>query len=151
MDIQQLFHLTVTNKASDLHLVPGVPPALRIDGALVYVSNARALSNEDVHAMIFSLLSQGQKDKFLMNKELDFSFSFAVGTASEMGRFRANIYFQKNMICGEFRFLEPKIRTIEELNMPENSSQLRIPEARTDFGNRAYRAWQVDDSCSNYK
>ena len=119
MDIQQLFHLTVTNKASDLHLVPGVPPALRIDGALVYVSNASALSNEDVHAMIFSLLSQGQKDKFLMNKELDFSFSFAVGTAGEMGRFRANIYFQKNMICGEFRFLEPKIRTIEELNMPK--------------------------------
>lgn len=119
MDIKQLLHLTVSNKASDLHLVPGVAPALRIDGVLTYMSNFHPLSREDVYNMIFSLLNQGQKDRFLLNKELDFSFSFASSVNGEMGRFRANIYFQKNMICGEFRYLEPKIRTIEELNMPK--------------------------------
>lgn len=118
MDIQNLLHLTVNNKASDLHLVPGLPPALRIDGALTYVSNAPPLRPEDSHSMIFSLLSQGQKERFILDKELDFSFSFQ-GVTGGVGRFRVNVYFQKNYICGEFRFLEPNIRTIEELNMPK--------------------------------
>jgi len=119
MDIQQLLHITVNNKASDLHLIPGVPPALRIDGSLIYASNAPALSHEETHSMIFSLLNQSQKEKFILNKELDFSFSFS-GATGQMGRFRANIYFQKSLICAEFRFLEPKIKTIEELNLPKN-------------------------------
>lgn len=118
MDIQSLLHLTVSNKASDLHLVPGVPPALRIDGVLTYVNNSPALTPEQSHDMIFSLLKQSQKEKFLLEKELDFSFSFA-GATGGTGRFRVNVYFQKNYICGEFRFLEPKIRTIEELSMPK--------------------------------
>ncbi len=118
MDIQHLLHLTVNSKASDLHLIPGVPPSLRIDGELSFVSDALPLSGEDTHSMIFSLLNQSQKEKFILNKELDFSFSFE-GANGQTGRFRANIYFQKNFICGEFRFLEPKIRTIEELNLPK--------------------------------
>ncbi|MEK7559168.1 MAG: PilT/PilU family type 4a pilus ATPase [Patescibacteria group bacterium] len=119
MDIQNLLHLTVTNKASDLHLIPGVPPALRIDGELRFISNMPALSVEDVHAMTFSLINQGQRDKFILEKELDFSFNFGSQSDENIGRFRANLYFQKGVICGEFRLLDAKIRTIEELNMPK--------------------------------
>ena len=63
MDIQQLFHLTVTNKALDLHLEPGVPPVLRIDGAASLYLPMRTLpfSREDVHAMIFSLFVKDRK------------------------------------------------------------------------------------------
>jgi twitching motility protein PilT len=119
MNIQEFLHLTVKSGASDLHLVPGVLPALRIDGELSFINNAQVLTHEDSHTMIFSLLSQSQKDRFIMEKELDFSFSFSSSTG-QLGRFRANIYLQKNLICGEFRFLEPKIRTIEDLHLPKN-------------------------------
>lgn len=119
MDIQNLLHLTVTNKASDLHLIPGVPPALRVDGELRFISNMPALSVDEVHAMTFSLINQAQRDKFISEKELDFSFNFGTGTNENIGRFRGNLYFQKGVICGEFRLLDAKIRTIEELNMPK--------------------------------
>lgn len=118
MDIQSLLHLTVTNKASDLHLVPGVPPALRIDGELSFISNVHTLTVDDVHAMTFSLINQGQRDKFLLEKELDFSFNFG-GQNQSVGRFRANLYFQKGVICGAFRLLDSKIRTLEELSIPK--------------------------------
>ncbi|OGH23662.1 MAG: type IV pili twitching motility protein PilT [Candidatus Levybacteria bacterium RIFCSPLOWO2_01_FULL_38_13] len=119
MDIQNLLHLTVTNKASDLHLVPGSPPAMRVDGSLNYLSNSPPLSKEEVETMIFSLINSFQKDKFLKEKELDFSFDFGGETQGNLGRFRANLYFQKRLMCAEFRFLEPRIRTIEELNLPK--------------------------------
>lgn len=119
MDIQNLLHLTITNKASDLHLVPGVPPAVRVDGELRFLSNMPSLSVEEVHAMTFSLINQSQRDKFVLEKELDFSFNFGTENNTNVGRFRANLYFQKGVICGEFRLLDAKIRTIEELNMPK--------------------------------
>ena len=119
MDIQQLLHLTVTNKASDLHLLPGVPPAIRIDGVLSYVSNYPILTREAVQSMIFSLLNPIQRERFLKDKELDFSFGFGGGVSGDLGRFRGNVYYQRGFICAEFRFLEPRIRTIEELNLPK--------------------------------
>ena len=119
MDIQQLLHLTVTNKASDLHLLPGVPPAIRIDGVLSYVSNYTILTREAVQSMIFSLLNPIQRERFLKDKELDFSFGFGGGVSGDLGRFRGNVYYQRGFICAEFRFLEPRIRTIEELNLPK--------------------------------
>ncbi len=120
MDIQELLHLTVTNKASDLHLLPGVPPAIRIDGVLSYVSNYPILTKEAAQSMIFSLLNPIQRESFLKGKELDFSFNFGGGIISgDSGRFRGNVYYQRGFICAEFRFLESRIRTIEELNMPK--------------------------------
>src|SRR3990167_4158181 len=119
MDIQQLLHLTVTNKASDLHLLPGVPPAIRIDGVLSYVSNYPILTKEAAQSMIFSLLNPIQRERFLKDKELDFSFGFGGGISGDLGRFRGNVYYQRGFICAEFRLLEPRIRTVEELNLPK--------------------------------
>ena len=63
MDIQQLLHLTVTNKASDLHLLP-VPPAVRIDGALSYISNYPVLTKEGAESMIFRFLTLSNGNVF---------------------------------------------------------------------------------------
>ncbi|MBI2031794.1 MAG: type IV pilus twitching motility protein PilT [Candidatus Levybacteria bacterium] len=119
MDIQQLLQLTITNKASDLHLLPGVHPAIRVDGALAYLTNFPVLTRENVEMMVFSLVSPKLKEIFLNQKELDFSFGFGGGAYGDLGRFRANIYYQRGNISAEFRYLEPKIRTLEELNMPK--------------------------------
>ena len=119
MDINELLNLTIKNGASDLHLLPGIPPVIRIDGSLRYISNYAALSHEIVENMIFSLLKPGQKELVINNKELDFSFGFGGGDYGNLGRFRANVYYQRGFLSGAFRFLMPDIRTIEELNLPK--------------------------------
>jgi twitching motility protein PilT len=119
MDIQELLSLTIKNKASDLHLLVGLPPTFRIDGALRYLTTYPALKGEDLETMIFSLLTPEQKEMLLSNKELDFSFGFKGKTPAETGRFRINAYFQKGTISAAFRFLAPGVRTIEELGLPK--------------------------------
>ncbi len=70
MDVQELLSLTVKNRASDLHLLVGVAPTFRVDGALRYLTTSRALKEEDVELMVFSLPTPEQKELFLTNKEL---------------------------------------------------------------------------------
>lgn len=119
MDIHELLNLTIKNNASDLHLLVGIPPALRIDGVLRYLSNYEPLSATQIQEMIFSLLSEDQKKFYLSNKELDFSFGFGGGAFGNLGRFRANVYFQRGYMSAAFRFLQPSIRNVEELQLPK--------------------------------
>lgn len=120
MDIQGLLQATINSKASDLHLLPGIAPSVRIDGLLSAVANYPALTQENIETMVYSLLTPQQKELLQTNKELDFSFGFGQGTASDnLGRFRINAYYQKGNLCAAFRFLPPTIRTIEELHMPK--------------------------------
>lgn len=118
MNIQELFDLTVKNKASDLHLIVGIPPALRIDGMLHYLQNMQALTHEQTEEMVFSVLTPEQKELFLANKELDFSLGYGGGEYGALGRLRGNVYFQRGYVSGAFRFLPRGIRTIEELGLP---------------------------------
>lgn len=119
MDIKELLNLTVKNKASDLHLLVGISPTIRIDGVLHPLTNFPPLSNEVIEIMVFSIISPHQKELLLANKELDFSFGFSKDAAGSEGRFRVNIYYQRGYISGAFRYLEPTIRTIEELRLPK--------------------------------
>jgi len=119
MDIQALLSQTVKSNASDLHLLPGIPPSVRIDGVLFPVANSPALTPEVVQTMIFSLTTPAQKEMLLANKELDFSFGFGGGTYGDLGRFRANLYYQRGYLAGAFRFLQPNIKTIEDLRLPK--------------------------------
>lgn len=119
MDIQELLNLTVKNKASDLHLLVGIPPTIRVDGILNYLQNYPAISPQMMEQMIFSILKPAQKEYLITNKELDFSFGIGGGAYGNLGRFRVNIYFQRGYLSGAFRYLEPKIRTMEELKLPK--------------------------------
>lgn len=119
MNIQELLDLTIKNNASDLHLLNGIPPSIRIDGNLKYLSNYPNLTSDLLSEMVFSLITPEQKDYLLKNKELDFSFGFGGGTFGNLGRFRTNLYFQRGFLSAAFRFLMPNIRTIEELHLPK--------------------------------
>ncbi len=119
MDIQELLRLTIQNKASDLHLLPGIAPAMRIDGGLSYLSNYPTLTAEHVETMMFSVLTPEQKELLLANKELDFSLGFGGGAYGNLGRFRVNVYYQRGAICAALRFLPPNIKTVEELHLPQ--------------------------------
>ncbi|KKS03952.1 type IV pili twitching motility protein PilT [Candidatus Curtissbacteria bacterium RIFCSPLOWO2_02_41_11] len=122
MSIQEYLEIVVKKEASDLHLVTGMPPMVRIDGQLLPVTGS-FLTPEDTESLVFELLSPEQKEMLLVNRELD--FSFALG---EVARFRVNAYFQKGYLAAALRLIPSYIKTIEELNLPKilhNFARLR--------------------------
>src|SRR4029077_3609907 len=91
LEVNNLLMLVLAREASDLHLVAGKPPTLRIDSQLVELKDYEVLSGNAIAAMVDVLLDTEQKKKdFRDNKELDFSFSF-----KDNVRFRINVYYQK--------------------------------------------------------
>lgn len=112
MDIQELYAEAGRLEASDLHLISGFPPMLRVNGVLGAIDGTAVLSSADIEQLIYSVLTAEQKELFLTNKELDFS------VASTVGRFRVNIYNQKGTYAAAFRLIPDKIRTVDELGLP---------------------------------
>ena len=80
--IELLLEEVVKKKASDLHIQVGLPPMLRVDGALAPVAGADILTEETVESLIFAILDEDQKQILLKDKEFDFSFAFG-----DLGRF----------------------------------------------------------------
>lgn len=113
-DIKYLLEKVLEKNASDLHLSSGTSPILRINGELRFLQEEGILSPKDCEGMIFSLISEEQKELLLNNKELDFSFEFA-GKA----RFRVNAYFQKDSLSASLRAIPNYIKGINELGLPE--------------------------------
>lgn len=105
--------MTIDKQASDLHLVAGYKPILRIDGVLTEVNGASVLDGKTVETFLNSLIIPDQKKVYEANHELDFSYGFSIG------RFRVNAYFTKGEKAVAFRLIPLKISTIEELNLPK--------------------------------
>ena len=127
MTIQELFDKTIENNASDLHLLAGVSPTIRIDGKLVTLPYPQ-LTNADIELLIDSIVTKPQKELFVTNRSLDFSFAYGGGDYGDRGRFRINLYYQRNTIAGAFRLLPPLVKSIEELQLPKichNFAQLK--------------------------
>ena len=119
MEIKELLSIVVTRKASDLHLVPGYYPVLRINGELHPLVTLPMLSSQACETLIFGIVSVEQKEMLLANRELDFSTSITDETRTHNYRFRVNAYYQKNVLSAAFRFIPYTIKTIEELNLPQ--------------------------------
>ncbi len=128
MDLQTLLGLTVKSNASDLHLLAGIPPSLRVDGSLSYIPNYQALTHEQIESMVFSIITPEQKELLISNKELDFSIGFGGGEHGNLGRFRVNAYYQRASLSAAFRFLPPNIRTIEDLKLPKIAHTFAVLE-----------------------
>lgn len=114
LTIQQLLQHTVDHKASDLHLVVGTSPIVRVDGVLIPVPQEAVLTVASIEALLSPVFSAEQKNLFLTNKELDFSF-----TLGDSARFRVNTYYQKGSMAACFRYIPSKIPTIDELGLPD--------------------------------
>lgn len=114
MEIQQLLQLVVDRNASDLHLVVGIPPTLRIEGVLTPVPGEVSLTPEESEKAVRAVLSAEQGERFGVNRELDFSLSF-----SEQARFRVNAYYQKGTPAASFRRIPLLIPQIDSLGLPQ--------------------------------
>ena len=110
--IDDLFKLMVQQGASDLHITSGAEPRLRLHGDIVSL-NSRALNSSEVQGLIFEILSDRQKQRFLEDWELDCSYAI-----ENVGRFRCNIFMQQNGLGAVFRHIPEKILTVEELSLP---------------------------------
>jgi twitching motility protein PilT len=116
----QLFEHTLVNKASDLHIQVGIPPAIRVDGSLSFVSNVNVLTADDTQRMMLSMLTENQRDLLINNRSIDFSYDYGLNDLHEAkARFRINIFFQRGTLAGAFRLLPAKVKTIEELFLPK--------------------------------
>jgi twitching motility protein PilT len=114
MDIKQYLQYVIDSKASDLHLISGIPPTLRIDGELKPITSAGVLTPDSIKELLGETLSSAQIERLNLNKELDFSFPF-----SEKARFRVNAYTQKNSLAAAFRQIPLEIPDIESLGLPK--------------------------------
>lgn len=121
--IETLLDEAIEKNASDLHLIVGVSPTLRIDGKLVATSNQPKLDDAKCESLIKSILSQDKKRLTELDREREIDFSFGY---REM-RFRANIYYERGNIAAEFRLIPSKIRTLEELGLPPILEKFTTP------------------------
>lgn len=98
--------------ASDLHLVTGSPPQLRIDGKLVPLK-LPALSAVETKQLCYSILTEAQKHQFEEENELDLSFG-----VRGLSRFRTNLFTQRGSVSGAFRAIPLGNRSFQELGVP---------------------------------
>lgn len=108
-----LLEKTYKNNASDLHVNVGLKPHLRIDGFLRPLAEEPIVAPETGRSLVDALLNQEQKERFLKNRELDFSYNY-----QNKARFRINFYSEKGYIAGAFRLVPARIMTIEDMEMP---------------------------------
>lgn len=111
--IEILLDQVIKKKASDLHIQVGLPPMLRVDGALTPVTGADILDEEAVEALIFAILDEDQKQILLKDKEFDFSFAYG-----DLGRFRVNAFHERGNMAAALRLIPNEILTIEQLGLP---------------------------------
>jgi twitching motility protein PilT len=104
--------------ASDLHLTSGSAPYLRIDGEMVK-QNYKSVSPETCQSLIFEILTESQRETFLEKLDLDFSYPL-----HGVGRFRVNVFMQRHGIAGCFRLIPENIKTLAELNLPQQLTDL---------------------------
>lgn len=114
MDIKTLLQSTIDSKASDLHLVSGLPPVLRIEGDLVNVPNEGVLTPDIIGDFLKVILKADQLERLWVNKEIDFSLSF-----SDKARFRVNAYTQKGTQAIALRRIPLEIPAIDSLGLPK--------------------------------
>jgi twitching motility protein PilT len=110
--LDRLLTLAVEQGSSDAILVAGAPVAFRINGSLVLASS-KPLSADELRAMVQPLLSGAQSKELESSRALDFCF-----VRGSIGRFRANLHYQRGTLAASIRLLPAQIPTIESLHLP---------------------------------
>jgi twitching motility protein PilT len=113
MEMENLLKSSVTLKASDLHMIPGLAPCMRIDGVLAAVKNAAVFSSEDTKRLIYSILSEDQKKDFEEKLVIDIGIYIP-----KLGNFRASVYHQLHGVAAVFRIVPKDVPNFDTLGLP---------------------------------
>lgn len=123
LNMNDLLVLLMEKRASDLHLAAGAPPMLRVDGELVPTPFEK-LTPEVCQRLIYSLLTDSQKERFEANNELDLSFG-----VKGVGRVRMNVFRQRGSVGAALRAIPARILNFDELGLPAAIYEvLKIPK-----------------------
>lgn len=114
LKIETMLEEVIKSKASDLHLQVGVPPMLRVDGALKPIPDTKNLDAATVAKLVDGLFDEPQKVIFDKDKEVDFSFSFG-----DYGRFRVNAFHERGNVAAALRLIPKDILNLEQLGLPK--------------------------------
>jgi len=112
-DFADLLLDVIARNASDLHLTAGAPPMVRVRGRLTPLEGYPKLSTTDTREIVYSILTNDQRQKFENEWQLDFAYSVP-GHA----RFRVNAYMQRAAMGAAFRLIPATIKSIEDLGLP---------------------------------
>ncbi|MFO7972233.1 MAG: type IV pilus twitching motility protein PilT [Desulfobacterales bacterium] len=116
--IDAFFKLMNEQGASDLHLVAGQPPALRIRGEMERIKY-KVLDNDELKAMLYEIAPEHKIKEFEETGDIDFGYDI-LGIA----RYRSNLFMQKFGVAAVFRQIPEQIMTAEQLGLPPVLSKL---------------------------
>src|SRR5436190_13564211 len=118
-NMADLLQLMVDRGASDLHITSGTYPQIRVNGRLTPLTQFEVLAPQDTQRLSYSVLNEAQKQKFEEDNELDRSFGI-----QGLARFRCNVYRHRGAVGSAIRVIPYKIRTFDELSLPQIVQQL---------------------------
>jgi len=121
MTIDDLLKRAVEAGASDLHLVPGARPAIRVHGEVRSLEDTEILKVDATRALLYRVLSSEQQKQLEVLRQLDFSHG-----VPGLARFRVNVHFQRNSLAAAFRHVPEELRTLEELGLPGSLRDLAM-------------------------
>jgi twitching motility protein PilT len=107
------------SKASDLHLIAGLEPRMRLRGALETIDGAGPIAEADLRAIMREVTSETQWRAYEEELELDFAYQLA-----GVGRFRANYFYQSTGVAAVFRLIPEQVASLKELDMPKSIERL---------------------------
>ena len=122
MEIYELLSYMGEVNASDLHLSPNSPPIYRIDGELVK-TRQEPLQPEDVHLLVFDIMSDDHRKRYEEELEIDFSIEFR-----GIGRFRVNVFRSYYGDAVVFRSINADSYTFEELGLPQVLKKISLQD-----------------------
>jgi twitching motility protein PilU len=120
MELIDYLQLIVKSEASDLFITVGSPPALKVNGVIQLYNNV-PLKPEDTHALAYSIMSPDQQKTF--EKELEINLALS---QDGLGRYRVNIFHQRNQVALVFRHIRSDIPIIDTLGLPPILKQLSL-------------------------
>jgi twitching motility protein PilT len=112
-DFSEVLTRMVAERASDVHLTSGFPPAIRVRGRITPMEDYPRLGPQQTREVVYSILNDDQRKRFENHKQLDLAYSIP-----GVGRFRINAYFQRGAISAAFRLIPHDILSLEELGLP---------------------------------
>jgi twitching motility protein PilT len=113
MELADICRAAVRAGASDIHIKAGQPPLVRLHGELRPMGKAPPLTAKDAGEMALKIMSEAQRNKFKVDRELDFGWP-----VEGLGRFRVNVYWQRNLIGMALRAIPDTVTSLDELNLP---------------------------------
>jgi len=119
VNLRALLEEMIEKDASDLHLVAGERPKIRVDGDIVSASSEEVMTPKDTLSLAYSVLTENQKKRFETESELDFSFGI-----QNLARFRGNVFKQRGCVSVVIRQIPFNVKTFGELGLPNVVAQL---------------------------